>query len=257
MDERLTADWHIFSLLPISMVVMPSRLCVQKHQAESLGTKKAPHRSPRDHLQKSSPVRSPWQSHDEAHRVHLFELFLAWLKPTASSHQSRAWNHGRFSLTHCFKGIDGGIDGPIPPSWPAGREGDFRIPFSAVWEYDPEKLNCSGVTSIECKKLREDWPWNFRPGSPRSCGGRIPYEQFLQAPSLSLSAGRSLSQIFLSPSGSPSMRSTVSVPVARGCPPLIPRTVTRWSVPAPGPLLPAWYSHGPIHIHPFGPLTAG
>ena len=24
MDERLTADWHIFSFFPISMVVMPS-----------------------------------------------------------------------------------------------------------------------------------------------------------------------------------------------------------------------------------------
>ena len=32
MDERLTADWLIFILLPISMVVMPSFLCAQKHK---------------------------------------------------------------------------------------------------------------------------------------------------------------------------------------------------------------------------------
>jgi len=32
MDERLTADWLIFSLLPISMVVMLSFRCAQKHK---------------------------------------------------------------------------------------------------------------------------------------------------------------------------------------------------------------------------------
>jgi len=33
MDERVTADWHIFSFLPISMVVViQSFRCAQKHK---------------------------------------------------------------------------------------------------------------------------------------------------------------------------------------------------------------------------------